>query len=58
MQGSNGYPAITDLYLYAIPRIWEACRDCIILIEGGATASQTCCEYMAPHHSLSALVAR
>ena len=35
MQGSNGYPAITDLYLYAIPRIWEACPDCIILIEGG-----------------------
>ena len=35
MQGSNGYPAITDLYLYSIPRIWEACRDCIILIEGG-----------------------
>ena len=35
MQGSNGYPAITDLYLYAIPRIWEACPDCVILIEGG-----------------------
>lgn len=34
MQGSNGYPAITDLYLYALPRIWKACPDCLLLIEG------------------------
>ncbi len=35
MQGSNGYPAITELYLHALPRIWEACPDCLLLIEGG-----------------------
>ena len=35
MQGSNGYPAITDLYLRALPRIWKACPDCLLLIEGG-----------------------
>lgn len=41
-QGSNGYPAITDLYLYALPRIWAACRDCILLIEGEPNSTVEC----------------
>ena len=40
MQGSNGYPAITDLYLHALPRIWKACPDCLLLIEGRWHESQ------------------
>ena len=41
-QGSNGYPAITDVYLYALSRIWAICKDCIFLIEGGVLSSAAC----------------
>ena len=34
MQGANGYPSMTTLYLNTMDRLWQICPDCLFLIEG------------------------
>ena len=34
MQGFNGYPSMTTLYLNAMDRLWQICPDCLFLVEG------------------------
>ena len=34
LQGLDGYPSMTLLYLNAMDRLWQICPDCLFLIEG------------------------
>ena len=34
VQGKDGYPSMTLLYLHAMDRLWQICPDCLFLIEG------------------------
>lgn len=50
MQGKDGYPSMTLLYLHAMDRLWQICKDCLFLIEGAlrshACNHMLCCQ---PH---------
>jgi hypothetical protein len=49
MQGMNGYPSLSLIYIHAMDRLWQICRDCLFLVEGDCKSSR--------RHSCSAFAA-